>query len=156
MAQLEALRLRAFHAADAEAVRLAELSIAWPAMPPCSERTARACTRRRTGCRRGTPCWSCGRRTTRPRTCTRVDLAASMPRAAQDLLVHRPRFEVQMRHLPTAASPSSERWRAGRSLAQAFVAAAQADPLTEPAALCSLLLQEGLVTEFIDLPESSP
>jgi hypothetical protein len=71
---------------------------------------------------------------------------------AQELLVYRPRFEVRSCRLPAGAVPFLDALATGASFAAAFVAAARAQPQAEPAALFSLLLQQGLVVELIESP----
>jgi len=85
-----------------------------------------------------------------------VDLGAIKASTAQDLLVHRPRYEVHARVLPLGAIAFLDMLAVGQSFAAAFAEATRAQPQAEPAALFSLLLQEGLVTELFHLDTDTP
>jgi hypothetical protein len=149
MLQLEALRLQAFHAADAEAVGLSEFH----------RLACDAALLERTGARLHPAMhwlsaqhallelWQVHAEAT---DMAAVDLRQIDATAAQDLLVHRPRFEVHMRVLPSGGIALLEALVCGASLAQAFAAASAAHPDAEPSALFSLLLQEGLVVELFE------
>jgi hypothetical protein len=155
MAQLEALRLRAFHAVDAIPAGLADFH----RLACDAALFARTCARLHPAAhwfRARHAVLDLWRAHDDAPDMASVDLAGIDATRAQDVLIVRPEFVVRMRPLPPGAIAFLDALASGCRFAEAFVAAAKADPLTEPAVLCSLLLQEGLVTEFIDLPESSP
>jgi hypothetical protein len=85
-----------------------------------------------------------------------VDLRGIDAGAAQEWIVHRPRFEVAVHALPAGGSRFLDALAAGASFARAFHAAAQSQPHAEPAALFSLLLQQGLVIRLTHLPMDLP
>ena len=84
---------------------------------------------------------------------TFVAIDASAPQA---LLVHRLRFDVRARLLPPGAIEFLDALAEGKTIARAFAQTTQACPQAEPAALFSLLLQEGLVTELLELSPENP
>jgi len=152
MAQLEALRLRAFHAADAEPVGLAGFHRL------ASDAALFSRTRARL---HPAAHWFPARHALlelwrahdEADDIARVDLSGIDTGRAQRVLVHRPEFAVRMRPLPPGAIAFLDALATEASFADAFADAAASDPRTQPAALCSLLLQEGLVIELIDSPE---
>jgi len=150
MATLEAMRLRAFHAADVEAVGLeafhrlacnaALLEVTGAMLHPAAQwLQARHAL---------VELWQAHAQIDEQGP---VDLRHIDADAPQDLLVHRPRFDVRMRVLPAGALYLLAALAAGESLAAALVEAAHREPLAEPAALFSLLLHEGLVIQLIPL-----
>ena len=155
MAQLEAARLRAFHAADAEAIGLAEFH----------RLACDSALLERTGARLHPAAhwqsashalvelWQAHADASDP---TSVDLRGIDAATPQQYLVHRPRFDLGMQRLPAGACAFLDALAAGASFAGAFDLAAQANESAEPAALFSLLLQQGLVTAFTDLPTELP
>lgn len=153
MAQLEALRLRAFHAADADALGLESFH-----RLACDARLF-ACTAARL---HPAAHWLAARHALLSlwqahddaADIERVDLGGIDALRAEAVLVHRPRFSLQMCELPPGGVAYLEALSAGRSFADAFAQAAAADPRTEAAALFSLLLQHGLVIELVDLSRS--
>jgi hypothetical protein len=155
MADLEALRLRAFHAADADAVGLEAFHrlACNAALLECAGAELHPAAHWRAARHALLELWQAHARADDP-TC--VDLRGIDATAPQELLVHRPRFEVGMQRLPAGACAFLDALAAGASFSRAFDAAAHAQPLAEPAALFSLLLQQGLVTRIIDLPPELP
>jgi hypothetical protein len=155
MARLEALRLRAFHAADADAVGRQEFH----RLACDAGLLARTAARLHPAAHwlEGTHAlldlWQAH---AGAEDIGSVNLAALDIERPQDVLVHRPRFELQMRALPTGARVLLDTMAGGASLAEAFAQAIAHCPQAEPAALFSLLLQEGLVTELIELDEPTP
>jgi len=155
MALLEALRLRAFHAADAESIGL----------EPFHRLACDAALFGRTGANLHPAAhWQSASHALAELWQAHVDaddiMAADLrsidAAQPQELLVHRPNFEVGLHHLPAGGIAFLEALAAGASFARAFAMAADARPLAEPAALFSLLLQHGLVTRFTDLPQELP
>jgi len=152
MAQLEALRVRAFHAADAEPVGLEGFH-----RLACDAALFARTRARLHPAAHWFPAshallelW---RAHDEAADIAQVDLSGIEAGRAQSLLVYRPQYAVRMRPLPPGAIGFLDALATGACFSEAFADAAAADPLTEPAALCSLLLQEGLVIEFIDSPE---
>jgi hypothetical protein len=151
MAHLEALRLRAFHAADADALapgdfhRLARdaglLERSWVRLHPAAHWLPA-----------GHQLLELWRVHDAAEDMHALDLRGLDFGGAQDLLVHRPRFEVRMRALPPGAIALLDALANGRSLAGAFAAASATSPAVEPAVLFGLLLHEGLVCELIESP----
>jgi len=151
MAKLEAMRTRAFHAADAKAIGLEPFhrlacdaallertaAVLHPAAQWLSARHALVAL------------WSVH---ASAEDMSKVDLGGIDAGAPEELLVHRPRFEVGVQRLPAGAAAFLEALAGGASFAHAFAQAARANALAEPAALFSLLLQQGLVIEFIEIP----
>jgi hypothetical protein len=155
MAMLEALRMRAFHAADATAVGLepfhrlacdaALLEVTGAVLHPAAHWVeARHAL---------VELWQAH---DAAEDCTRVDLGGIDAATPQQLLVHRPRFEVRLRALPDGGLAFLDALAGGASFADAFVAASRAQELAEPASLFSLLLHEGLVVQFTHLPSDPP
>lgn len=149
MAQLEALRLRAFHAEDRRPVGLepfhalacdaARLSVTSVRLHPAAGwLSARQ------------PLLELWRLHDEADDADAVDLGGIDPDQGHDLLVHRPEFVVRMRGLPAGAIAFLDALADGCSLAAAFAAASAASQAAEPAALFSLLLQEGLVTKLFE------
>jgi hypothetical protein len=155
MAALEALRLRAFHAADAEPIGLERF-----------HRLARdAALLERTGAvLHPAAHWQSAQHAlvalwqvhAEAEDMTAVDLRGLDAAQPQELLVHRPRFEVAMRPLPAGGIAFLDALATGASFARAFAEAARARPLAEPAPLFSLLLQQGLVIALTDNPPELP
>jgi hypothetical protein len=150
MAQLEALRLRAFHAADAGALGLAEFH----------RLACDAALLADTGARlhpaafwlpARQPLLTLWRLHDEAPDPAAVDLSGIDAGRAEQVLVHRPRHAVRMQLLPPGAVEFLDALASGCSFAQAFAEAGAFDARSEPAALFSLLLQNGLVTELIDL-----
>ena len=148
MAALEALRLRAFHAADAQAIGLEAFHrlACDAALLECTGAVLHPAAHWFAARYALVELWQAHADTDAP------DLGGIDAHAAQEVLVHRPRFDVRMRALPAGGVAFLEALASGLSFARAFAVA----PLAEPAALFSLLLQEGLVTEFIDIPLELP
>ena len=155
MARLEALRLQSFHASDASAVGLAEfhplasdaalLEVTGVALHPAARwLPARHAL---------LALWQAHADAGDPATVDLGGIDASQP---QELLVHRPRFEVGMQALPAGGVTFLEALAAGASFARAFLEAARAQPQSQPAALFSLLLQQGLVTHFVAVAPDLP
>lgn len=155
MARLEALRLRAFHAADAAAIGLEEFhrlacdaalldrtgAVLHPAAHWQSAQHALV------------ELWLVHAHADEPAA---VDLRGIDAASAQDVLVHRPHFEVGLHRLPAGGVAFLEALAARASFALAFDEAVRESASAQPAALFSMLLQQGLVTHFIDLPTESP
>jgi hypothetical protein len=150
MAQLEALRLRAFHAADAEALGLSQFH----------RLACDASLFERTGVRLHPAAhWLPARHALLELWHAHdaavdigaVDLSGIDAGRGQDVLVHRPFFELRMRALPPGAIVFLDALAAGDNLAAAFALAQGSDPATEAAALFSLLLHDDLVIDFIEL-----
>ncbi|MEO8160612.1 MAG: DNA-binding domain-containing protein [Arenimonas sp.] len=151
MAQLEALRLRAFHAADADAVGLEQFH-----RLACD---AALLSRTRVRLHPGShwmparhpllELWQLHDAAADP---SAVDLGGIDAARAQDVLVQRPRYAVLMQALPPGAIAFLDALASGCTLETAFVEAAASSKLAEPAALFSLLLQSGLVIELIEIP----
>jgi hypothetical protein len=59
---------------------------------------------------------------------------------------------VGVHRLPAGALAFLDALGAGASFARAFAQAARVHPHAEPAALFTLLLQQGLVIELLDIP----
>lgn len=155
MAQLEALRLRAFHAADADAIGLEHFH----------RLACDAALLERTGAvLHPAAHWQAAdhalvelwRAHVDAQQMADADLRAIDATQPQELLVHRPRFEVHLQRLPAGGIAFLEALAAGASFARAFHAAALAQPLAEPAALFSLLLQQGLVIGLTENPPELP
>ena len=154
MAQLEALRMHAFHAADAEPLGL-------EAFHPLA---CDAALLERTGVRlhpaaRWLPArhallslWRAHDLAEDPE---RVDLSALDAGRAEHVLVHRPRLAVDMLLLPPGGAAFLDALAAGGSIAAAFAAATLADAGAQAAALFSLLLHNGLAVELPELPRST-
>ena len=149
MAALEALRLRAYHAADAEPAGLAEFHrlACDAALFECTAARLHPAAHWLSAEHALLELWQAH---DEAEDLAAVDLRGIDACRAQDLLVHRPSVQVRMRALPEGAVAFLDSLAAGASFATAFAAAA-ANPLAEPAALFSLLLQEGLVSELLDL-----
>jgi hypothetical protein len=155
MAQLEALRLRAFHAADATPIGLDRFH----------RLACDAALLERTGAvLHPAAHWQAASHALVELWRAHVeadDMAAASLRGIdaaqpQQLLVHRSRYEVVVQRLPAGGIAFLEALATGASFARAFHEAALAHPMAEPAALFSLLLQQGLVTELTDSPPDSP
>ena len=153
MASLEALRLRAFHAADAEPLGLDAFH-----RLACDARLVETVSVRLHPAAHWLPArhallslWQAHDQAT---DMAGADLSGIDASRAEAVLVHRPRFAVHLHLLPPGGIAFLDALAAGASLAQAFAAASAADPRTEPAALCSLLLQHGLAIDLIDLSRS--
>ena len=155
MLQLECLRLRAFHAADAEPVGLAEFH----------RLACDAALLERTGARLHPAAnWLAARHAlldlwqahVQVEDMAAVDLRGVDADAAQQLLVHRPRFDVRVCLLPPGGIALLDALASGASFALAFAQASRSVAEAEPAALFSLLLQEGLVVELLALTTGNP
>jgi hypothetical protein len=153
MAQLEALRLHAFHAADADALGLASfhrLACDAALLESTGVRlhpAARWLTSRHA-------LLSLWRAHDEAEDVGSVDLSAIDAGCAEQVLVHRPCFAVQMCLLPPGGAVFLDALAAGASIAQAFARATAADARVQAAALFSLLLQHGLAVELVDLSRS--
>ena len=153
MAQLEALRLHAFHAADAEPLGLAAFH-----RLACDAALLETTAVRLHPAARWLPArhalLSLWRAHDEAQDTDRVDLSAIDAGAAEHVLVHRPRFAVDLHLLPPGGVAFLDALVAGANIAQAFTAAAAADARTQAAALFSLLLQHGLAVELVELSRS--
>lgn len=150
MAQLEALRLRAFHSVDAAAIEHAQFhrlacdaellsrtsahlhpAAAWlPARHPLLQ------------------LWQLHDAANDP---SALDLGGIDAARGEDVLVHRPGYLVQMHVLPPGAIAFLDALACAATFTQAFEEAAAASEQAAPASLFSLLLEHGLVIEFVDL-----
>jgi hypothetical protein len=155
MATLEALRIAAFHAADADAIGLAAFHrlACDAALFETTGVVLHPAARWFHADHALVELWRAHAETESP---GHVDLGGIEANSAQEVLVHRPRFEVNQRPLPAGAVAFLDALASGVSFARAFAEASRQQPKAEPAALFSLLLQEGLVTHFIDLPPDLP
>jgi len=155
MAQLEALRMHAFHAADADPLGLESFHPL-----ACDAALLESTGVRLHPAARWLPArhalLSIWRAHEHAGDATRVDLSAIDAGRAEHVLVHRPRLAVDMHSLPPGGVVFLDALAAGTSIASAFAAAAVADPRTEAAALFSLLLQHGLAIALTDLSRSLP
>lgn len=152
MMQLEALRLRAFHAADESALGLQSFH------ELACDATRLACTSVHLHPAAGwlrarQPLLDLWRVHDEAGDTAIVKLGDIDPDQRQDLLVHRPEYVVRMRAVPTGAIRFLDALSGGCSLATAFARTSAAESAAEPAALFSLLLQEGLVTQLFETPE---
>ncbi len=155
MAQLEALRLCAFDAEDAEPAGMAEFS----RLACDASLFARTAVQLHPAAR-----WLPARHALlelwhaheAAGDIGAVDLSGIDAGRGQDVLVHRPRFALQMRLLPAGAIALLDALASGCALSAAFAEAADEAPAVQPATLFSLLLREGLVTRFIELPGGVP
>ena len=155
MARLEANRLRAFHAADADAIGLdrfhrlacdaALLEATGAVLHPAAHWQAA-----------GHALIELWHAHVEADDASAADLRGIDAASAQDVLVHRPRFEVGLQRLPAGGIAFLDALAAGASFARAFAAATRMQPAAEPAALFSLLLQQGLVTELTELEPELP
>jgi hypothetical protein len=153
MAQLEALRLHAFHAEDADPLGLESFH-----RLACDAALLESTGVRLHPAARWLPSrhallslWRAHDEAEHP---DRVDLSAIDAGCVEHVLVHRPGFAVQMSLLPPGGVAFLDALAAGASIAQAFGLAAAADARTQAAALFSLLLQQGLAVELFDLSRS--
>jgi hypothetical protein len=153
MAQLEALRIHAFHAADAQPLGL-------EAFHPlaCDAALLESTGVRLHPAARWLPSrhallslWRAHDEAPDPE---RVDLSAIDADSAEHLLVHRPRYAVDLHLLPPGGSAFLDALAAGAGIASAFAAAELADARAQGAALFSLLLHNGLAIELVPLPRS--
>lgn len=151
MARLEATRLHAFHAPDAEAIGRA----------PFHRLAANADVFEATGARLHPAAqWFCAKHAlvdlweahAAADDMSNLDLRGIDAASPQEVLVHRPQFEVGVQRLPAGAVVFLDALACGASFASAFAQTARAQPQAEPAALFSLLLQQGLVIELLDIP----
>ncbi len=153
LAQLEALRLRAFHAADAEPLgRDAFLALA--AQPERFADTTvtlhpAAFWQRARHAIHGL--WSLHDRAD---DMSGVDLASMDLARPQDVLVCRPAFELRVTELPPGALDLLEALAKGACLADAFAYSAASEPRADTAANFALLLEHGLVTDLHCNPDS--
>jgi hypothetical protein len=155
MLQLESLRLRAFHAADADAVGLAEFQrlagdasllertrvLLHPAAHWLSARHALL------------DLWQAH---VQADDMVAADLGGIDADLAQDVLVHRPCFEVRTCALPAGGTELLDALSRGASLALAFAEASRSHSEAEPATLFSLLLREGLVVALLPAEMENP
>lgn len=154
MAQLEAMRLRAFHATDADPIGLARFHpLACDARR--LERTAVRLHPAANWLPARHPVLDIWHRHDGAADGDVVDLGDLDPDRAQHVLVHRPGLVLRMRLLPPGAVIFLDALAAGCPLASAFSEAARLATEVEPATLLSLLLQDGLVTELIELAQES-
>jgi hypothetical protein len=149
MARLEAMRLHAFHAPDAEATGLAPFHrlACDAALFEVTGALLHPAARWLSAGHALVELWEAH---AAAEDMSSVDLRAIDAAAPQEVLVHRPQFEVGVHHLPIGAVAFLDALASGASFASAFAQAARAQPQTEPAALFSLLLQQGLVVEFLE------
>jgi hypothetical protein len=155
MAQLEALRLRAFHAADATPIGLDRFH-ALACDAALLERTGAVLHPAAQWQSASHSLLELWRAHDDAAEIGNADLRGIDAAQPQELLVHRPRFEVHMQRLPAGGIAFLEALASGASFARAFGEALRAQPRAEPAALFSLLLQQGLVTELTQTPPESP
>ena len=154
MARLEALRLRAFHAADAAPVGLESFHrlACNAALLECTGAVLHPAAHWQSANHALVELWHAHVDSDD----AAVDLRGIDATQAQEVLVHRPRFEVRLQHLPAGGVAFLDALAAGASFSSAFAHAARAHVLAEPAALFSLLLQQGLVLDFIESPLELP
>jgi hypothetical protein len=152
LAQLEAMRLRAFHAADADPVDAASFQpLAIDARRLAHARVTLHPAAQWLRARHAVQSlWSAHDAADDMRS---VDLSSLDVGVAQDVLVHRRGFELSVLALPPGAADFLDALAGGASLATAFAQALAGDARAEPAALFSLLLRQGLVAQ---LHESHP
>jgi hypothetical protein len=150
MARLEAMRLRAFHAADADAI----------GRTPFQRLAGDAALFEATGARLHPAAqWFPARHAlvelwevhAAAEDMSNVDLRGIDAASPQEVLVHRPQFQVGVQRQPAGSVVFLDALAAGASFALAFAQTARAQPQAEPAALFSLLLQQGLVVEFLQI-----
>jgi hypothetical protein len=151
MALLEALRLHSFHAPDAEALGRAPFH-----RLACDASLFAATGARLHPAAQWFPAghalvdlWAAH---AIAEDMSNVDLRGIDADPPQDVLVHRVQFEVGVHRLPAGALAFLDALGAGASFARAFAQAARVHPHAEPAALFTLLLQQGLVIELLDIP----
>ena len=150
-AMLEAMRLRAFHAADAQALdpaafrsllddplRIGQTRVALH--PSAQWLRARYAAH---------ALWSAHDTADDIQS---VDLAGLDLHAAQHVLVCRHGFELQVVALPAGAADFLDALAGGATFADAFARAIAADSRTEPTALFALLLQHGLAVALHENP----
>lgn len=143
--RLERLRAEAYHAADADAVDAGQ----WSGLLANPVRLANACVRLQPACR-WLACahpvlsiWQAHQHADvqRDAALASLDLGAS-----EDVLVHRPQWDVQHVALPVGGIPWLEALRAGSTLGDALQRTCTQHPQASPDLLFALVLQHGLVT----------
>ena len=143
-ASVEAMRLRAFHAADADALG----ADAFRSLLHDPRRIAQTCVTLHPSAQ-----WLRARHAVHALwfvhhdagdAIDAVDLAGLDLESAQDVLVCRLGFELQVVALPAGAADFLDALARGSTIADSFADASAADPHTDPAALFALLLQHGL------------
>jgi hypothetical protein len=152
MARLEALRMRAFHAPDAEAIGRAPfhrlacdaalLEATGVLLHPAAQWFSASHAL--------VDLWQAH---AAAEDMSHVDLRGIDATSPQDVLVHRPQFEVGVHRLPAGGVHFLDALASGASFARAVAQTVRAQPHAEPAALFSLLLQQGLVIEFLDFQQ---
>lgn len=155
LAQLEAMRLRAFHAADVDAVEPA----AFQPLALDARRLAHARVRLHPAAQwlrarhAVHALWSAHHEASDMRA---IDLAGLDLQVPQDVLVSRFGYALQVLALPPGAADFLDALAGGSTLAQAFAGAVAGDARTDPAALFTLLLRHGLATELHDTFPAPP
>lgn len=155
MARLEALRLESFHAADAEAIGLAEFHrlACDAALFETTGAILHPAARWLSAAHPLVPLW---RAHVEAEDMSAVDLSGIDISLPQDVLVHRPRFEVLLAVLPAGALAFLDALAAGASFSRAFAQAQHDHADAEAAALFSLLLKAGLVVELLPISPDTP
>lgn len=144
LARLEHLRSEAFHAADAEPMDTAR----WARLRVDSQRLAHTRVSLHPACRclsSAFPVLSIWQAHQQSDALRDAALAEIDLQTGEDILVHRPLWEVRQTGLPAGAIPWLEALRAGACLGDAMQRACSASPTVSPQHLFALLLQHGLV-----------
>lgn len=148
LARLERLRGEAFNAADAQAIDVAR----WTALLADNDRLAKMRVRLQPACRwlsSAHPVLSIWQAHQHGADAPRdAALAALDVTIGEDVLVHRPQWDVQQVLLPAAGIAWLESLRAGATLGDALHVASVNAPSTAPDQLFALLLQHGLVASM--------
>lgn len=151
MARLEHLRMQAYHAADA----IALAPDAYTALLAAPQRLVHARLRLQPACRWLSSqyavfsLWSAHQHADADRDAA---LAALDTNSAEDVLVIRPQWDVQLIALPAGGIAWLDALRDGVALGDALACAVEANVDARPDALFALLLQHGLATA-IDCPK---
>lgn len=145
VARLERMRSEAFHAADAEPLDLAQ----WQALLGDPERLATTRVHLQPACRWLSSAhpvlsiWEAHQQADSRRDAVLVALDLH---AGEDVLVHRPQWDVQQVSLPAGGIAWLDALHAGVSLAEALQCTGTQHPHASNDLLFALLLQHGLVT----------
>ena len=145
VARLERLRVEAFHAADADPLEQAD----WHALLGDPARLATARVQLQPACRwlsSAHPVLSIWQAHQCADTQRDAMLATLDLHAGEDLLVHRPQWEVQQLALPAGGIAWLDALHAGASFGEALQRTGSEQPQASPDRLLALLLQHGLVT----------
>lgn len=145
LARLERLRNEAFHAADAVPMASAR----WTRLLDDSARLGQTRVGLQPACRwlsSKHPVLSIWQAHQQSDAARDAALACLDLQVGEDLLVHRPRWDVQLAALPPGGIAWLEALRAGECLGEAMQRARAAAPHASPPQLFALLLQHGLVT----------